>query len=50
MVEGGFRHRGDVVVAVSAGQCYSIIIIVNIIVMIICDGGVGNRQTHGRKE
>ena len=42
VVEGGFRHRGDVVVAVGAGCCYSIIIIVVIIIlMIICAGGGG---------
>ena len=42
MVEGGFRHCGDVVVAVSAGCCYkTIIIVVIIILMIICAGGGG---------
>ena len=40
VVEGGFRHRGDVVVAISAGWCFGIIIIVGIILIIIC-GGVG---------
>ena len=40
VVEGGFRHRGDVVVAVGAGWCFGIIIIVGIILIIIC-GGVG---------
>ena len=47
MVEGGFRHCGDVVVAVGAGRCYKIfLIVVIIIVMIICDGGVVGVSVH----